>query len=421
MVTTSQSVSDESVVELTDVFETIRVTADLRAKSESDRTPLADRPASIPAWHALRRPVAYFLASRLIILIAGLLAKWRVPRLRLESAMTGWDGSWYTKIAQHGYPHGLFNEGDGSRWAFFPAYPATVRLAVDVTGLSYASAEILLSLVFGLTSVVAIWLAVRSVFGRTVADRSILLYVCFPASYVLSMAYTEGLFLTAAAACLYALSRRYWMTASAFAVLSSLTRSFGVVLIACVVVAAVPVVLGERKLRPLLAMAVAPLGFVGWLVYSWRLTGTPLAFLKAEQFWGYSHFMWFMTPVISLAHLLTSVHALADWQLVLASVALLFAIVGIDLLWRAKLRGTSIPGYWWVFTIGSVLGMMSPYVPTSVLRYSMAAFPLFAALAWKLRTGWTVALAGVMVVAQGALFTAVLVGTLHPHTTLMWP
>ena len=58
-------------------------------------------------------------------------------------------------------------------------------------------------------------------------------------------------------------------------------------------------------------MAVAPLGFVGWLVYSWRQAGTPLAFLKAEQFWGYSHFMWFMTPVISLAHLLTSIHAFA--------------------------------------------------------------------------------------------------------------
>ena len=81
MATTTPSVSDESVVELTDVFETIRVTADLRAKSEADQAESTDQLSSLPAWHALRRPVAYFLASRLVILIAGLVAKWRVPRL----------------------------------------------------------------------------------------------------------------------------------------------------------------------------------------------------------------------------------------------------------------------------------------------------------------------------------------------------
>jgi hypothetical protein len=74
-----------------------------------------------------------------------------------------------------------------------------------------------------------------------------------------------------------------------------------------------------------------------------------------------------------------------------------------------------------VFTIGSVLGAMSPYVPTSVLRYSMAAFPLFAALAWKLRPRWTSALALVMMASQAVLFAAVLVGTLHPESTMMWP
>jgi len=410
----------EPELELTDLFRTIELSTQTKGAGDTPTTS-SNHPPDRTTWSALRRPISYFLLSRVVVVIAAVIAAWRVPRLHLVQAITGWDGQWYTKIAQHGYPHGLFNEGDGSRWAFFPAYPAMVRGTVDLTGLSYGNAELALSFLFGLTSVVAIWLAVRSVFGPRIADRSALLYVCFPASYVLSMAYTEALFLTAAAGCLYALSRRMWMTAATFAVIGSLTRSFGVVLIACVVVVAVPVVMRDRKVRPLLAIAVAPLGFAAWLLYSWHETGTPLAFLKAEQFWGYTHFKWFMTPIISLAHLLTSVRAFSDWQLVLASLAIVFAVVGLDLLWKAHLDGVRIPLYWWVFTIGSVLGAMSPYVPTSVLRYSMAAFPLFAGVAWKLRLRWTTALATAMMASQAVLFAAVLVGTLHPETTLMWP
>jgi hypothetical protein len=369
----------------------------------------------------LVKPCVYFALSRLAVLLAALVAKWAVPRLHLVRALTGWDGYLYTLIAQHGYPHRLFNENDGSRWAFFPAYPAAIRGTVAVTGLSYSQAELFLSVVFGLTSVIAIWLAVRGIFGPVIADRSVLLYVFFPASYVLSMAYTEALFLTAAAGCLYAISRRYWITASLLAVVGSLTRSFGIVLILCVVVAAVPVIFKEKRLRPLVAVAIAPLGFLAWLIYSWSETGTPLAFLKAEQFWGYSHFMWFMTPLLALGRLLTDFHSFADGQLVLASAALIFAAVGIGLMRRAGRRGFKIPAYWWVFTIGSVLGAMSPYVPTSVLRYTMAAFPLFAAFAWKIRPNWQGAVVGTLVLSQCALMVVVLLGTLHPHTTLIWP
>ncbi len=279
----------------------------------------------------------------MVVLVAGLITAWRIPRLHLLRALTGWDGFWYTKIAQHGYPNRIFDEADGSRWAFFPAYPSVVRATVDLTGLSYANAELALTFVFGLTSVVAIWLAVRSVFGSVIADRSTLLYVCFPSAFVLSMAYTEGLFLTAAAACLYALSRRMWMTAAAFAIVGSLTRNFGVFLIICVVVVALKAVMKEPKLRPILAIIVSPLGLLAWLAYSWHMTGTPLAFVKAEQFFGNGRFRLFLTPFLSLGRLLTSPHSWGDWQLVTSSVALLFIVFGLDLLWRAREGGMHIP------------------------------------------------------------------------------
>ena len=87
----------------------------------------------------------------------------------------------------------------------------------ELTRLSLPDAAVVAAFIFGLTSALAIWLAVREVFGSRLADRAVLLYVFCPVAYVLSLAYTEGLFLTAAAGCLFALSRRYWVSAALFA------------------------------------------------------------------------------------------------------------------------------------------------------------------------------------------------------------
>ena len=52
------------------------------------------------------RPTGYYVLSRLLVLFAALASKWLVPRLHPLKALTsGWDGYWYTLIAQHGYPH----------------------------------------------------------------------------------------------------------------------------------------------------------------------------------------------------------------------------------------------------------------------------------------------------------------------------
>jgi hypothetical protein len=51
----------------------------------------------------------------------------------------------------------------------------------------------------------------------------------------------------------------------------------------------------------------------------------------------------------------------------------------------------------------------------------MAAFPLFAAFAWKIRVSWEGTIVGVLAFAQGALVLIVLVGSLHPYTSIIWP
>jgi Mannosyltransferase (PIG-V) len=366
----------------------------------------------------LGTPCAYYLASRVAVYTAALMASWLFPSIHPLSALgSSWDGGWYLKIAQHGYPAHMYQEGLGSRWAFFPAWPMAIRAFGVVTRLPLPDAASILALFFGLTSAVTVWLAVQAHLGRQVADRAVLFYVFFPLALVLSMGYTEGLFITAAGACLYAISRRWWLIAALSAVVGSLTRDAGAVLILVVVVAALTELHQRRRLeaRPALAVVIAPLGLVAFMAYGWIRVGTPLAFIAAEKFWyGGAHFVWFRTPVVALSLVIRSgAHGLHLPGSDLAAVALIFAYIGISLLIRVRRSGIGIPTHWWIYTVGVILVGFSGYTPMSSLRFTLVAFPLFGAIAWKVKPRWDGAIIGISACAQGALTVVILAAFAH--------
>jgi hypothetical protein len=193
------------------------------------------------------------------------------------------------------------------------------------------------------------------------------------------------------------------------------------VLIACVVIAAGRAFLTNRNPRALVAVAIAPFGFVAWLTYSWLTVGTPFAFVQAERFWGHSHFVWFTTPVLAVVDLFTGVAALKNGQVVLCVLGVVFAYGGIVLLSKARDKGVSIPAFWWVFAIGSTLAMLSSYEPDSVLRYSMAVITAYAAYAWRMRPAWEGPVIGMLGASQGMLMLVTLIGSQHPHIATLWP
>ena len=365
----------------------------------------------------LLRPAGYYVASRVAVVGAALVAATAFPRLRVLQALgSAWDGRWYLMIAQHGYPHHLVNEGNGNRWAFFPAFPAAVRAVAEVTRLSLPQAAVAAAFVFGLTSALAVWLAVREVFGARLADRAILLYVFCPTAYVLSMAYTEGLFITAAAGCLFALSRRYWVTAALCACVAGLTRNSGFAVVLAVIVTTLPAAWRERSLRPAVAAALAPVGLLSFMAYGWLTVGTPLPFLASEHFWLGQHFVWFATPIKALVAALA--HGPGGSTFIpdaMAGAALILGFLGLWLFDRmGRDRVAAIPLHWWVYTVGALLAAYSAYFTDSIPRYAIAAFPLFAAFAWKLTARAEGVAVAVMACLQGALLVTVLIITLHP-------
>ncbi len=93
------------------------------APTEPATAPPEAEPAAL-RWQPLLRPVRYYLASRLLVLGAAIVAGLLYPSLNVVRSLGSvWDGRWYLLIAQHGYPQRMYQEGLGSRWAFFRLFP----------------------------------------------------------------------------------------------------------------------------------------------------------------------------------------------------------------------------------------------------------------------------------------------------------
>ena len=152
------------------------------------------------------------------------------------------------------------------------------------------------------------------------------------------------------------------------------------------------------------------------------MVGTPVAFLAAERFWQGQHFVWFVVPIKALIDAPApgsaerSARQRCDGRRgahsgVRGRLAARSAVAP-----HAHGRGAiaAIPASWWVYTAGTLLIAYSAYFTDSIPRYTMAAFPLFVAFAWKLPRSMEGAVVGVLACLQGVLFVAVLTSAVHP-------
>jgi hypothetical protein len=231
------------------------------------------RPLVLPA-------VAVFGVVRVI----GLLALAAAPGPpRFADRLTAWDGGRYLDIARMGYPRSLPEHGNwDSNIAFFPLYPFLVRVGDRLSPGPPLVAAIAISLLGGAVAAALIAVSCHRALGercgtadeaRAIALATAALWSVHPASFVLAMAYSEGLFTALAAGCLLALLTRHWWTAGVLALLAGATRPSGVVLAVCCAVAAVhhlrlPGTSPAQRWRTFAALGLAPLGtvaYLGWL------------------------------------------------------------------------------------------------------------------------------------------------------------
>jgi len=214
-----------------------------------------------------------YAAIRLLgLAVAGFLlprGRFRGIHKSLWSLLRSWDGVRYLFIAARGYPR-------TANIVWFPGYPAVIRAADWIPGVGLVRASVAVTIVSGLAAAWGLTRLVMMLTGdRRISLLTTALWAAAPASFVLSMVYSEALFCALAIWSLIALVERRWLTAAGLTILAGTVRSSGMALIVAVVVGALPALIRaarERQpiaawWRPAAAVLLAPLGLLGFFGY----------------------------------------------------------------------------------------------------------------------------------------------------------
>jgi hypothetical protein len=237
----------------------------------------------------------------------GLLALTRVAQLLMiwwlggASASNGgvwqrllvWDGGWFLRVASNGYPHGYtFDENhvlQANELAFFPLYPMLIR-GVSLLGVAPGTAAVGVAWIASIGAAVALHLLGTTLYGKRAGWALVAICCSAPVSVVLSMAYSESLFLALVAGMLAAAHRRAWLPAAMLGLGAALTRPTGAAAALALAVAALLALKDSpNKIKPLAAAATALLGvplFLGWV--GWRVGEWDAWFKIQTAGWGTS-------------------------------------------------------------------------------------------------------------------------------------
>lgn len=201
-----------------------------------------------------------------------------------------WDSVWYSRIAENGYGYTAQLDGGVTHpdLAFFPLLPWLERLLAALTPLSAPNAGLLVSALASLAAAWAIFAIGDHLHGRRAGVCLVLLWAAVPVGVVQSMAYSESLFTALAAWALYAVLTERWVWAGTLASLAGLTRPVGAAVVAALwVTAAVRLRSGGSVLgRTAWGLLLAPLGWLGYVVWVSARRGSLTGYLDVQGEWG---------------------------------------------------------------------------------------------------------------------------------------
>jgi hypothetical protein len=327
------------------------------------------------------RPVAFFAASRVVVVLAIGATMALVPHLGFARAFSAWDGGWYLDIVARGYPthvpHAVGHAGQSST-AFFPLFPLLVRATMRVTGLSAFRSGLVVSTVASAGAAVLIWMLVQRLADAGAADRAVALICFFPASFVLSMPYSEGVMLVCAAGCLLLLHERRWLAAGVAGALASAARPTGIACGVACAFAAAAAIANRREWRALLAPLIAPAGLIAFCVYLAAHTGDAFASFRSQRDGWHQRIDFGATTYHAVIRAFTD--PFQNLNRVALTIALAIALVGVWAItrWRP-------PAFIWAYAAAALIPALLVASISSRPRFLLAAFPLLIAIAWRTR------------------------------------
>jgi 4-amino-4-deoxy-L-arabinose transferase-like glycosyltransferase len=247
----------------------------------------------------------------------------------LMSRLLSWDGGWFTRVAVEGYPHGYTYDEAGqltaNGLAFFPLYPELIR-ALHALGVEAGTGALLISWTAAAAAMCLLYLLGTDLFGRRAALALTVLFATAPMSIVLSMAYTESLFLALVLGMFYAARRNAYLTAGVLGFLAGMTRPTGLAAALALGVAAVLAIRAKTVpvWRALVGALFALSGVPAYLLWVGLRVGEPDAWFKIQTAgWG-TTFDWGSS---TWDFLYTAFHQGEQWVQVSVALIIVAAVV----------------------------------------------------------------------------------------------
>jgi hypothetical protein len=332
----------------------------------------------------------------------------------LGSEFSNWDGKWYLLITSTWYGHHVaMHAGAYTTLGFMPLYSMLIWLLAHILPIGGLGAGLAISLIAGGIATVLIGELAAEWWGEERARRAIQLWCFFPGSVVFSMVYSEGLTLALIAGSMLLLQRRRWLWAG---VCAGFATAIAPAALAALPMCAAPAAIelcrrgwrDREARRALIAPILAPAGAIGFGIFLWFWTGSPLADYTAQHVeWSES-----TTPLAIPRVAIQFVHQMfvagvgahgpggIDLNGIAALLGTAFLLWAFKLLWEHRSR---VPLSAWVWTVCvSLLALTSAKTPPNP-RLLIVAFPLVMVVGavlsergYRLAMRWAVAATLVM-------------------------
>ncbi len=369
--------------------------------------------AIVSVWRneSIRFPTLVFLALRVVTGMAALIMVHNIPapppvwlawnpsgqtfaqalpdNAPLANLVEPWhryDTAWYVKIAIQGY------HPDDPSIVFAPLYPVLIHFLAPFCAGNYVLASLLISNAACLIAFMLLFKLVELEFGNVaLARRTLIILALFPTSYYLVAGYTETLFLALTLGAFLGALRRRWLLAGGLALLASLARLQGAILLLPLGWIAY-VQLRESGFRALLARAPVlvgpPLGAAAYMAYVAinNLGAFDAAF--ADEWQLYTRWPW---EVIRAYWQRRISGPLPDFENDNALALLVLIVLGLIVTFKFR------PSY--IFYVWTTLALIltryheGPQFE-SIFRYALLFFPCFIAAGMVLANWYTILLYG---------------------------
>lgn len=283
-----------------------------------------------------------------------------------------YDIGWLLEIAQHGYKQLIAT-------AFFPLWPlllfVTYKIFPFVSILIIA--HILATIAFGL-AIVIFYKLLRMDFGGTIAKQSAILLIVFPTAFFIICGYSEAIFLLWALLTIYWAKKDQWLLANIAAMLCCVSRLVGILIF-------IPLIIEyyiqyKKSIKwNILYLLIAPVGLIGYCLYTYYLFGDFFAFVHAEQEWSRSIISYYLFKEIwhDIKGIFIGFRPEENGEFAAATMRLISYLLPLVSTIYLLIKKYYVYG---IYLLISFLVPIATGVSTSYFRFLAVMFPMFIVL-----------------------------------------